>query len=137
MLALRKALLVLSRLFAPFLPFATEEVWSWWQSGAGSVHLASWPTADELTANTDASNSGLLPIAADALHQLRKAKSDAKASMKAEVTSATLEVPADAKHAVTLLLADLKAAGRIHELSIAEGAEIAMTNIVLAPVEEA
>ena len=136
-LALRKALLVLSRLFAPFLPFATEEVWSWWQSGAGSVHLASWPTADELTANTDASNSGLLPIAADALHQLRKAKSDAKASMKAEVTSATLEVPADAKHAVTLLLADLKAAGRIHELSIAEGAEIAMTNIVLAPVEEA
>ena len=136
-LALRKALLVLSRLFAPFLPFATEEVWSWWQSGAGSVHLASWPTAEELTANTDASNSGLLPIAADALHQLRKAKSDAKASMKAEVTSATLEVPADAKHAVTLLLADLKAAGRIHELSIAEGAEIAMTNIVLAPVEEA
>jgi len=136
-LALRKALLVLSRLFAPFLPFATEEVWSWWQIGAGSVHLASWPTADELTANTDASNSGLLPIAADALHQLRKAKSDAKASMKAEVTSATLEVPADAKHAVTLLLADLKAAGRIHELGIAEGAEIAMTNIVLAPVEEA
>ena len=57
--------------------------------------------------------------------------------MKAEVTSATLEVPADAKHAVTLLLADLKAAGRIHELSIAEGIEIAMTNIVLAPVEEA
>jgi valyl-tRNA synthetase len=136
-LALRKALLVLSRLFAPFLPFATEEVWSWWQSGAGSVHLASWPTAEELTANLDASNSSLLPIAADALHQLRKAKSDAKASMKAEVTSATLEVPADAKHAVTLLLADLKAAGRIHELSIAEGAEIAMTNIVLAPVEEA
>ena len=135
-LALRKALIVLSRLFAPFLPYATEEVWSWWQSAAGSVHLAAWPTAQELADGLDQANEPLLTLAADALHQLRKAKSDAKASMKADVQSATIEVPAEAEKSVNLLLADLRAAGRIQELKVAVGSELAMKDIVLAPTVE-
>ena len=50
--ALKTALSVLLRLFAPVIPFATEEAWRW--SNEGSVHVAPWPTTDELAARGEA-----------------------------------------------------------------------------------
>ena len=130
--ALRRALHVMLRLFAPFLPYATEEVWSWWQV-SGSIHRATWPKASEL-ADIPADHDGLLEVASSALFGVRKAKSDAKVSMKAEVASATLKAPnADA---IALIAGDIKAVGRIHELTIAAGAEVEMIDVVLADIEQ-
>jgi len=135
-LALRRALHTMLRLFAPFLPFATDEVWSWWQTEQQSIHRAAWPTAEELISDLDAGNHGLLELASTALFGVRKAKSDAKVSMKADVESATLAAPAAVLTSLRLLESDIKSVGRIADLAYAEAEEIAMVDIVLAEVPE-
>jgi len=119
--ALREAIDVLLRLLAPVLPFATEEVWRW--THEGSIHLAPWPERLGTTAP-----SGLLPAVSAALIGIRRAKTDAKASQKTEVLSATLAGPAILATAAD----DLKAVGRIAELTVVVADEISVTGIVLA-----
>jgi valyl-tRNA synthetase len=125
-LALREALDVLLRLFAPFIPFATEEVWSW--TNEGSVHTAAWPIPRGTTEPT-----GLLKLASEALIGIRRAKTDAKASQKSDVTSATIAGPELLRQG----LADLTAVGRIAEARFVVGDEVAVSDIVLAEVPTA
>ncbi len=121
--ALRTTLAVLLRLFAPFLPFVTEEVWSWWQEG--SVHRTAWPTRDELAADPEA-DPQLLALVGAALSQVRGAKSSAQVSMKAEVARAVVRGPAADLERLRAAAADLSAAGRITDLSFepAESGEL-------------
>jgi valyl-tRNA synthetase len=89
--AMLVALSTLLRLFAPFLPFVTEEVWSWWQSG--SVHRASWPTADEVLQSIGGVDGKALEVreaTQAALADVRRIKSILKKPVKAVITSAAL-----------------------------------------------
>jgi valyl-tRNA synthetase len=124
-LALRKALGVMVRLLAPFIPYATEEVWSWWQQG--SVHLSSWPKDAELA---EFDNADLYTLASEALILVRKAKSDAKVSMKAEITAAELVGP----EKLVELKADLMAVGKIANLAIEVG-DLELRKVEFAPAE--
>ncbi|WP_168627008.1 valine--tRNA ligase [Cryobacterium sp. BB307] len=118
---LRTAIDVMLRLFAPFIPFATEEVWSWTHDG--SVHTAEWPASP-----TDAEATGLLGLVGQALIGIRGAKTNAKASQKTPVASATIAGPALLQQAAV----DLKSVGRIEELTFVESDEVSVTAIELA-----
>ncbi|WP_166533214.1 valine--tRNA ligase [Blastococcus xanthinilyticus] len=129
--ALALALSVQLRLFAPVLPFVTEEVWSWWQTG--SVHRAPWPAATELPADGD---PAVVTVAAAALAAVRKAKSDAKQSMRADVESATVTASPDQVPLVEAIQPDLIDAGRIQTLMVRPGEGPLTVDVVLAPTPE-
>jgi valyl-tRNA synthetase len=124
---LGRALSTLLRLFAPFLPFATEEVWSWWQEG--SIHRAPWPAPGELGA---AGDPLVLSASADVLAELRKAKSEAKRSMRTEVLRAVVTDTPDRLAALRLAEDDLRGAGVIADLDLVEGTESSV-QVELAP----
>jgi valyl-tRNA synthetase len=127
--ALRISLSVFQRLFAPFLPFVSEEVWSWWQEG--SVHRAAWPEAGELEAEAqggeDAEREALaLDVTADVLREVRKAKSQAKRPMRAPVTRLVVHDVAARLDALELGEDDLLQAGSIESLERVEAEELAV-----------
>ncbi len=121
--ALAATLSVVLRLFAPFMPFVTEEVWSWWQEG--SVHRQPWPTADEVS--TAGGESAVLSDAAAVLSLLRKAKSEAKVSMKAPIAHAEVTSTAEQLARIQSVATDLAAAGAVAQFSWAEGDQLAVS----------
>jgi valyl-tRNA synthetase len=127
--ALRLALSVLLRLFAPFLPFVTDEVWSWMQDGAasgGSIHRASWPEPEPLLAAAGGTGGkeaeAVLDAASAAIGAIRKAKSQARLPMRASVRRLVVTAPAAQLAALAEVLADVRAAGTVAEVELLEGA---------------
>jgi valyl-tRNA synthetase len=115
--ALQLALSVYLRLFAPFLPFVTEEVWSWWKEG--SVHLTSWPEVEELEGVTG--DPGVLEVTSDVLTAVRRVKSDAKVSMRAELEPIRVSLAADQIEQLRMSESDLKAAAGTASIDYLEG----------------
>ena len=129
--ALNNALTVFLRLLAPVLPFAAEEAWSWFHDD--SIHRSSWPAP-----GTDViGDPEILKAASEALIGIRRAKTDAKASQKTEVTTATIAAPEATISLLEAAQGDLMATGRIASLNFVEADELSVTDIELAPSTEA
>jgi valyl-tRNA synthetase len=108
--ALAIALHVQLRLLAPFLPYVTEEAWSWWQEG--SVHHAPWPTDVDLD-TTLGTGPDIIDAVAAALASIRGVKSRAKVTMLAELSRVVIRGPHTLITAAHAAADDLRRAGRI------------------------
>ena len=123
--AMLVALSTMLRLFAPFLPFVTEEVWSWWRPG--SVHRAAWPTREEVVAPIGGADAAAVEVFAQtqaALAEVRRIRALAKKPVKAVIERAVLPRVFEA---LTPAANDLKAAAHIRDLSFADRAEADLT----------
>ncbi|MEQ1757847.1 MAG: valine--tRNA ligase [Vicinamibacterales bacterium] len=89
--AILVALDTLLRLFAPYLPFVTEEVWSWWRPG--SVHRSSWPSSTDVLSPIGGRDEAALAVrlaTQDGLAEVRRLKSLLKKPTKAVIARAVL-----------------------------------------------
>jgi valyl-tRNA synthetase len=141
--ALSTAISVLLRLFAPFLPFVTEEVWSWWQSG--SIHQSQWPSVAELESlvpvsvpedEWHTSDGAVYKWATEVvLFEVRKRRSEDKQPLKVPITKVAIKAdPASLSH-MNELEADLKSALRVQAFECTPSELGAPTEIVVAGYE--
>jgi len=129
-IALRSALSTLVRMFAPMMPFVTEEVWSWFESG--SVHRAAWPDGAPLRLGD--ADPLVFEVAADVLAAVRKAKSEQKSSLRTPVARVVVHDTAERLAALARAESDLLEAGKIAELTTEIGAELRV-EVELAPID--
>jgi valyl-tRNA synthetase len=125
--ALLVALSALLRVFAPFLPFVTEEVWSWWRPG--SIHAAAWPNPDDVFRAAGGEQDEAvraLDLAAAVLGEIRKKKSEEQRPLKTPVTRAVVRLPAADRALLSSAESDLRASGLIKDLvvEIADALEV-------------
>jgi len=135
--ALARALSVMQRLFAPHIPFATEEVWGWWQPG--SIHRAEWPSAESILGGVKPMTNAesLLDVVCEVLGSVRRTKTEAKVSQRAAVEHVLVAATDEHRALIETAKDDLLNAGAIALLEFGSAKEERpVTTVRLAPPEQ-
>ena len=121
---LRTGLSVTMRLFAPFVPTITDEVWSWTfaeQTGKQSIHIADWPSAAEFEGIPDPNSDDSFAVACDAIAAVRKAKTDMGLGMGRPLASLSLEGNADSLSVLSGVISDVNDGANASGIEVTEG----------------
>ena len=118
MATLRCGLSTFLRLLAPFLPYVTEEVWSWRfadEDASESIHRASWPSTLETASVGGTTEGEVFTAAVEVTTKIRSSKSEAQKSLKWPVTSLKIIASEEDLAALQPVLADILLAGSVDE----------------------
>jgi valyl-tRNA synthetase len=112
-------------MLAPFLPYVTEEVWSWHYRAEGeSVHTAAWPEPGEVSAA--GGDPQVFETAVAVLAQVRGYKTAAHVSLRTPIERITVTGPAGKLALLELSLGDFLQAAAVAraDLRLADGADL-------------
>jgi valyl-tRNA synthetase len=119
--SLHLGLSVMLRLFAPVLPYITEEVWSWRLAGetsVDSIHRAPWPSQADFAGIEPPRNAASFAVALSAIAAVRKYKSSQEVSMMAPLAQLEFRVHPEAEAALRVVLRDVVATARAHDATV-------------------
>ena len=136
--ALRLSLNVLLRLFAPFLPFITEEVWSWQfaaETGHESIHRAPWPGPADFAGVPAAEDLGLFEVAVLGLNAINRSRSSAGVSTARAINTVVLAATPSLAGQMRRVLEDVRLAARSRAISITEDAQLGDQSVEVLSVE--
>jgi valyl-tRNA synthetase len=135
--ALQLALRAFLRLLAPFLPYITEEVWSWGHAaaeGAPSIHRAKWPEAGEFP-KEGPEDARAFDAAFACLESIHRAKSAAGASVGRHLARLRLRASPVTAGFLQHSLADLRSAARAEDCVVEAGEGLAEDVVEVAEIE--
>ncbi|MBD3306222.1 valine--tRNA ligase [candidate division KSB3 bacterium] len=136
---LRFGLHVLLRLFAPVLPYITEEIWSWvfaWETGKESIHTAPWPTEDEFTTLALPQDEESFEIAVACVSEIRKYKTEQGLSVVRDLDSLTCAGNAESLAKLPPVIDDIMAAVHVRTYALVEKPELETHQFVVLDAEE-
>ena len=121
------------RMFAPYLPYITEEVWHWAYSGDqgmnASVHRSPWPSLEELADIPEPAKENTYALTIEVLDAVRKAKADANLSIKAPAKRVSVTASADQCAALAPTISDITRMLQIESLELSNAGNTDTLNI--------
>ncbi len=109
------------RLFAPVLPYITEEIWSWRFAGEGrtsSIHSSSWPTPEEIGTVQLSKGPDPFDCAVEVVRKVRTAKTQAKRSLRWPVRALEIDGSDENRGALEPVLTDVLRTGNVEDANV-------------------
>ncbi len=135
---LRLGLNILLRLFAPVLPYITEEIWSWSfaeETGVKSIHKAQWPGKGDFAKISRPDKEESFDLAVACLNAINKRKAEAEVSVARAVQYLLFAANDKTASQIKAVLLDVMAATRVANYVLQENTEMPEGEFVVLDIK--